>query len=73
MRTDVEMFNKNVYSSLSSFYTLVSVFQTLFLVFLGDDKFLIFQAQLRSTAARWEMFMSGDKMKTVGMNGMMDR
>lgn len=25
MRTDVEMFNKNVYSSLSCFYTLVSV------------------------------------------------
>lgn len=51
MRTDVEMFNKNVYSSLSRFYTLVSVFQSFFLFFLGDDGFLIFQAQLRSTTA----------------------
>lgn len=55
MRTDVEMFNKNVYSSLSRFYTLVSVFQSFFLVFLGDDGFLIFQAQLRFTTIEEEM------------------
>lgn len=58
-RVDVEMFNKNVYSSLLSFYTLVSVFQTIFLVFLGDDIFLIFQAQLRSTAALGNVNVSG--------------
>lgn len=44
MRTDVEMFNKNVYSSLSHFYTLVWVFQSFFLFFLGDGGFMIFQA-----------------------------
>lgn len=57
MRTDVEMFNKNVYSSLSHFYTLVSVFQSFFLVFLGDDGFLIFQGQLWSTTLHSETFI----------------
>lgn len=38
MCADDETVNKNIYCSLSSFYMLVSVFQTLFLVFLGDDK-----------------------------------
>lgn len=67
--SDVAMFNKNVYSSLSSFYMLVSVFQSLFSVFLADDKFLIFQAQLSSTAACWEKFTFLDEMKVVGING----
>lgn len=75
MRTDVEMFNKNVYSSLTCFYTLVSVFQSFFPSFFLEMAAFWFSKHnsdpppsTRKHSLKKKWMMDGQLVFTMGLN-----